>query len=57
LVAPKKAMDIWTIRFADRLRFPRVACLGFLAANERGEILAFAYIPTVPAAALILSVP
>ena len=44
---------MWTIRFAERLRFPRVPCLGRLVARERGEMLAFAHIPTAPAAVLI----
>ena len=51
LGASKKAVDMWTIRFADRLRFPRVPCLGRPAAWERGEMLAFAHIPTASAAA------
>ena len=41
---------MWTIRFAERLRFPRVRCVGRLATWERGEILAFAHIPAGPAA-------
>ena len=41
---------MWTIRFAERLRFPRVPCLERLAARERGEMLAFAHIPAGPAA-------
>lgn len=42
--------DMWTIRFAERLRFPRVPRVGRLAAWERGEMLAFAHIPAGPAA-------
>jgi len=42
---------MWTIRFAERLRFPRVRCVGRLATWERGEMLAFAHIPAGPAAA------
>ena len=53
----EKAVDMWTIRFAERLRFPRVPCLGWLAVGERGEMLAFAHIPTAPAATPIFSVP
>lgn len=41
---------MWTIRFAERLRFPRVPCLARLAAWERGEMLAFAHRPAGPAA-------
>ena len=41
---------MWTIRFAERLRFPRVPRVGRLAAWERGEMLAFAHIPAGPAA-------
>ena len=52
-----KSGDMWTIRFAERLRFPRVPCLGWFAAGQRGEMLAFAYIPTDPAADLIVSLP
>ena len=36
-----RPMDMWTIGFADRLRFPR-----FRANSEGGEMLAFAHIPT-----------
>jgi len=57
LGASKKAVDMWTIRFADRLRFPRDPCLGRLAAWERGEMLAFAHISTASAAAPKLSAP
>ncbi len=57
LGAPKKAVDMWTIRFAERLRFPRVPCLGRLAAVERGEMLAFAHIPTASAIAPIFGAP
>ena len=44
-------MDMWTIRFAERLRFPRVprVCCR-KESEERGEMLAFAHIPTGPAA-------
>jgi len=42
---------MWTIRCADRLRFPRVPCLARRAVGERGEMLAFAHIPTASAAA------
>ena len=41
---------MWTIRFAERLRFPRVPRVGRVAAWERGEMLAFAHIPAGPAA-------
>ena len=41
---------MWTIRFAERLRFPRVPSVEQLAAWERGEMLAFAHIPAGPAA-------
>jgi hypothetical protein len=34
-------MDMWTIGFADRLRFPH-----FRASSESAEMLAFAHIPT-----------
>ena len=34
-------MDMWTIGFADRLRFPSSR-----ASSESGEMLAFAHIPT-----------
>jgi hypothetical protein len=34
-------MDMWTIGFADRLRFPASR-----ASSEGGEMLAFAHIPT-----------
>jgi hypothetical protein len=34
-------VDMWTIGFADRLRFPR-----FPSQLESGEVLAFAHIPT-----------
>jgi hypothetical protein len=34
-------MDMWTIGFADRLRFPRSR-----ASSESVEMLAFAHIPT-----------
>jgi hypothetical protein len=48
--AVKRPADMWTIRFAERLRFPRVRCLERLAGWERGEMLAFAHIPAGPAA-------
>jgi hypothetical protein len=35
-------MDMWTIGFADRLRFPPAS----RASSEGGEMLAFAHIPT-----------
>ena len=38
-------MDMWTIGFADRLRFPH-----FRASSESAEMLAFAHIPTYPQA-------
>ena len=41
---------MWTIRSAERLRFPRVPSVEQLAARERGEMLAFAHIPAGPAA-------
>ena len=34
-------VDMWTIGFADRLRFPR-----FASQLESGQMLAFAHIPT-----------
>ena len=34
-------MDMWTIGFADRLRFPASR-----ASSKSGEMLAFAHIPT-----------
>jgi hypothetical protein len=40
-----KPVDMWTIGFADRLRFPR-----FPSQLESGEMLPFAHIPTGPAA-------
>ena len=42
---------MWTIRCADRLRFPRVPCLSPRPAGERGEMLALAHIPTASATA------
>jgi hypothetical protein len=41
---------MWTIRFAERLRFARVPSVERLAAWERGQMLAFAHIPAGPAA-------
>ncbi len=39
---------MWTIRCADRLRFPRVPCLARRSAGERGEMLASPTYPPPP---------
>ena len=42
----RSPVDLWTIRFAERLRFPRVAA-------QHGEMLAIAHNSTGPTSAVV----